>query len=212
MITRKSILFIVPLSLALSACSSVNLRLPAPLSRCETPLGTVAVAESRSNLQQYGLPSATALLTKVMEQSNCFTVNTGVGPQRQRGSVDWTITPSLSFENFNQESTSRLETVPLLGGIVNRTRGFLGGEEAAFLLAQALLVAAEGRTSREAGRGEGNAKRASLNLFGFSGLGPDFEAASGAYMQTEAGKIAALAFMQAHNRLVKALRPPIPRR
>ncbi len=205
--TKHSILFIIPFSMALSACSSLNLQLPAPLSRCPEPLGTVVVADA--DLQQYGLPSPALIIRNIMQQSGCFRQAGSLGPRPQaRGEATWIITPALVIQNFSAEAASRLETVPLLGGVVNRARGLLGGEEAAFLEAQASLTAADGRTGRRVSQTDGNAKRASLSLFGFTGLDPEFEAQGGAYTQTETGKIVSFAFMEAHNRLVKALRPP----
>jgi len=207
--TKRSILFIIPFSMALSACGSLSLQLPAPLSRCPEPLGTVVVADA--NLQQYGLPSAARIVRSIMKQSGCFqpTGSQQVGPRPQaRGEADWIVTPALVIQNFSAEAASRLETVPLLGGVMNRARGLFGGEEAAFLEAQASLVAADGRTGRQVSQVSGETRRSSLNLFGFTGLGPEFEAQGGAYTETETGKIVTFAFMEAHNRLVKALRPP----
>ncbi len=199
--TKHSILFIIPFSMALSACSSLNL-LPAPLSHCPEPLGTVVVADV--DLQQYGLPSPALIIRNIMQQSGCFRQAGSLGPRPQvRAAVDWNITPALVIQNFNAEAASRLETVPLLGGVVNRARGLLGGEEAAFLEAQASLTATDG-SGRQAARGDGSAKRARLSLFNLTAFGTQ----GGAYTQTETGKIVTLAFIQAHNRLVKALRPP----
>jgi curli biogenesis system outer membrane secretion channel CsgG len=202
------------------------------VSRCDTPLGYVAVVEldayALEILWRYRLRSPGPLLRMVIQQSGCFTVvERGVGveavlQERQlaaRGQLrsgsamgegqlvaaDYILTPSVIFSNDNA------------GGVRAGLGDFVGSRWASltpgvkFKEAQTGLTLVDARTGIQVGAAETTTRKADLSLsawmFGRGGYS-SFEG----YGNTAEGKLIASSLVTNFNALVSTVRHRLPTR
>ena len=180
--------------------------------------------------QHYKLPNPIPMLKLMMAQSGCFqVVDRGAASkalQRERElssqgelasnkntskgqmvSADWVITPEVIFQDESAGGGS-------LGGGVGALFGPIGmaiGSAVSIqnMEAQTMLTAVSVKTGIQEAIAEGSAEKKDIGVGGFGimggakGLGA---VGGGAYQSTDIGKIVLAAFMDAHNKLVDALR------
>ncbi len=204
------------------------------LTRCESPIATVALAESPygySVLSSYQLPASPLPLVRlIMQQSNCFrVVDRSAG---LRGAVQeqelkaqgilkestvvkkgegigarLTLTPSLTFSenNAGQGWAGILQMIPGL-------REFAGlAANVKFKEAQVVLLLVDNETTEQRAAATGSARATDLGLGGFT-LGKIAGGGLG-WSNTNEGKVIAAAFLDAHNKLVTQARAmPITQR
>ena len=198
------------------------------LTKCAKPLGVAALVEPEASntlyasLAKHNLPNPLPMLKLMMSQSNCFRVaDRGAGSkalERERAlasagelsstkntkkgqmvSADWVITPNIIFQDSNAGDGSIA-----LGGLVP-FGALLGSVKVNNIEAQTLLTAVSVQTGLQDAVAEGTAKKKDLT-FGGGGIGAGFIGGGGAYASTDVGKIVTFAFMDAHNKLVVALK------
>lgn len=232
-------------ALSLSACSSMDMGSTAAkteatgsaggansqnanskLTRCNAPLGTIAVEEDTSSpwygilTSQYQLGSTAPVLKLMIQQSNCFVVvdrgramnnmmqeralaqsgelrqNSNFG-KGQMVSADYTLTPSITFSNNNAGNIGSL-----VGGLLGPVGAIVGGSASA-KEASTLLTLVDNRSGVQVAAAEGSAKN-----WDFGAIGGLFGGAAGGigggYANTAEGKVIVAAFMDSYNGIVKA--------
>lgn len=196
------------------------------LERCNKPLGTMAVAEPQDYvtqaLQQAGLPKPNGLIRIIVQQSNCFmVVERGVamqniqqeraladGGQLRKGSnmgkgqlatADYVMTPEVVFKNNDAGGVGGL-----LGGLFGSVGAVIGGS-LKFKEAQTTLTVADTRSGIQVASATGASQKTDWALGGLLG-GGGVGLGLGAYENTAEGKVVAMAFLDAYNSVVKAIR------
>ncbi len=200
------------------------------LTRCQAPIGTVALVEPRAEmlqgLQQIGLSSPVPILKLLMARSGCFqVVDRGAASralQRERelaaqgelqaGSnigggqlvaADYLVTPNVLFQDPDAGGSN---LGGILGGLLPGVLGAVaGGIETTNLEAQVLLTLTNVRSGVQEAVAEGSAQKRDV---GFNvgalllGGGVGAGGVGGAYTSTDVGKIVMVAFVDGLNKLV----------
>jgi curli biogenesis system outer membrane secretion channel CsgG len=199
------------------------------LEKCSNPLGTVAIIEDtnaawyRILTGQYKLGSVTPVIRMLIQQSNCFVVvergiglESGVMKERQlmeagelrkssnfkKGQLvaaDYTISPSITF---SEGDTSKIGgALGVIGG------GLLGAIASAISTKEAsvTLLLIDNRSGVQVAASEGSAK--TYDIGGLGALfGSNLGGIGGGYANTPEGKVLVAAFLDAYNKLVKAVK------
>jgi Uncharacterized protein involved in formation of curli polymers len=199
------------------------------LEKCEKPLGTLAIAEDtnaawyRLLTGQFKLGSTIPVLRLIIQQSNCFAVverglalESGVMKERelmqtgelrqesnfrkgQLVAADYTLTPSINF--------SERGTKGGFGGIGGGVAGMVAGVLSSLKINEAstVLVLVDNRSGVQVAAAEGSAR--TFDIGGLGGLfGSGLGAIAGGYANTPEGKTLTAAFLDAYNKLVKAVK------
>ncbi|MBX0311928.1 MAG: CsgG/HfaB family protein [Sulfurihydrogenibium sp.] len=199
------------------------------LERCEKPLGTLAIVEDTSAAWyrlltgQFKLGSTIPVLRLIIQQSNCFVVverglglESGVMKERelmqtgelrqesnfrkgQLVAADYTLIPSI---NFSEKGTKGG-----FGGIGGGVGGLIGGVLASLKINEAstVLVLVDNRSGVQVAAAEGSAR--TFDIGGLGGLfGSGFGGIAGGYANTPEDKTLTAAFLDAYNKLVKAVK------
>jgi curli biogenesis system outer membrane secretion channel CsgG len=197
------------------------------LSRCDSPIATIALAESPYGYQvlsSYQLPpSPLPLIRLIVQQSNCFrVVDRAAGlratvqeqelkdkgilkaetvvPKGEGIGAKFTLTPSLTFSenNAGQGWAAILNLIPGL-------RDFSGvAGNVKFKEAQVVLLLVDNETTEQKAAATGSARATDLGLGGIA-LGK-FPGGGLGWSNTNEGKVIAAAFLDAHNKLVVQVR------
>lgn len=199
------------------------------LIRCEVPLGTAALVEDDiPNLTQVGLPSPIPLLRLMMTNSGCFQVvdrgrasevmrkerdllkkgelQEGSGPTPgQMIAADYLITPNVIFQD---EDAGGHSLQIGLGGLASGLLGLLGGGiDTTNIEAQTLLTLTNIHTGLQEAIAEGSARKQDIS-YGLGAIVLESLGLGGglsAYEDTDIGKLTALAFQDAYNKLIMSL-------
>jgi curli biogenesis system outer membrane secretion channel CsgG len=199
------------------------------LEKCSNPLGTVAIIEDtnaawyRILTGQYKLGSVTPVIRMLIQQSNCFVVvergiglESGVMKERQlmeagelrkssnfkKGQLvaaDYTVSPSITF---SEGDTSKIGGAlgAVGGGLLGAIAGAISTKEASVTL---LLI--DNRSGVQVAASEGSAK--TYDIGGLGALfGSNLGGIGGGYANTPEGKVLVTAFLDAYNKLVKAVK------
>lgn len=196
------------------------------LEKCDKPLGKMAVAEPQDYvlqaLQQAGLPKPNGLIRIMIQQSNCFiVVERGVafqniqqeralaqGGELRKGSnmgkgqlatADYVMTPEVAFKN-NDAGGGGAALGALFGSV-----GTVVGAGLKFKEAQTTLTVADTRSGIQVASGSGATSKTDWNIGGLLGGGGG-SLGLGAYENTAEGKVIAMAFLDAYNNVVNAIR------
>lgn len=196
------------------------------LERCGKPLGTMAVAEPQDYvtqaLQQAGLPKPNGMIRIIIQQSNCFiVVERGVAMQNiqqeralmdsgqlrkgsnmgkgQLATADYVMTPEVVFKNNDAGGVGAI-----LGGLFGSVGAVVGGG-LKFKEAQTTLTVADTRSGIQVASATGASQKTDYGLGGIVG-GGGAVLGLGAYENTAEGKVVAMAFLDAYNSVVKAVR------
>lgn len=196
------------------------------LEKCDKPLGILAVAEPQDYvmqaLQQAGLPKPNGLIRIMIQQSNCFmVVERGVAMQNiqqeraladngqlrkssnmgkgQLATADYVMTPEVVFKNNDAGGIGGA-----LGGLFGPIGAAVGGS-LKFKEAQATLTVADTRSGIQVASASGSSQKTDWGLGGLLG-GGGAALGLGAYENTAEGKVVAMAFLDAYNSVVNAVR------
>jgi hypothetical protein len=196
------------------------------LEKCGKPLGTLAVSEPQDYvmqaLQQAGLPKPNGLIRIMVQQSNCFmVVERGVamqniqqeraladGGQLRKGSnmgkgqlatADYVMTPEVVFKNNDAGGIGGA-----VGGLLGHVGAAIGGS-LKFKEAQTTLTVADTRSGIQVASASGSSQKTDWGLGGLLG-GGGAGLGLGAYENTAEGKVVAMAFLDAYNTVVNAVR------
>lgn len=199
------------------------------ISKCEKPMGAVAVVEPQdyvmSSLSSYGLSSPTSLIRLMIQQSNCFlVVERGIGMQNamqerelaasgqlrsksnmgggQMVAADFVLTPNVIFSENDAGGLGGA-----VGGLLSRKNPLLGAVAGGlkFKEAQTSMLLADARSGVQVVAAEGSTRKADLKL-GAALFGGGAAGAIGGYGNTNEGKIIAAALMDNFNKVVGAVR------
>lgn len=193
------------------------------LSKCEKPVGTLAVvepnAQSLNGLRRYGLDSPTSLIRVYAQKSNCFVVvERGRGLQTMQGerqlansgdlkqdanvgggqmeAADFYLTPDVIFSEGNSGGIGGA-----VGGMLgNKTGGVVGGG-LKFKEAQTSLLLGDVRSGVQVAAADGKAKKADIGAAVGGLLGGVGVAAAG-YTKTNEGKVIAASYLNNYNKIV----------
>lgn len=195
------------------------------LERCGKKLGTIAVVEPQDfmmkALAQYSLPSPTQMIRLVVQQSGCFAVvERGLGMQNlaqeraladggqmrqgqnmgrgQMVTADYVMTPDVMFNNGNAGGLGGI------GAIFGPIGAVIGGA-IKFKTAQVTLTMADTRSSLQVAATTGSSQATDFGIGGLVG-GSGGSLGLGAYENTAQGKVVAMAFLDAYNQMVRAVR------
>ena len=196
------------------------------LEKCDKPLGTLAVSEPQDYvmqaLQQNGLGKPNGLIRLMIQQSNCFmVVERGVAFQNiqqeraladggqlrkdsnmgkgQLATADYVMTPEVVFKNNDAGGVGAA-----LGGVFGAV-GAVVGAGLKFKEAQTTLTVADTRSGIQVAAATGSSKKTDWGVGGLLG-GGGAALGLGAYENTAEGKVVAMAFLDAYNGVVKAVR------
>jgi hypothetical protein len=202
---------------------------PSDLTRCDKPMGTVAVVEPQAHvvaaLYRYKLGSPTGLIRLMIQQSNCFlVVERGAGMQNlmqeralaksgelrqdsnmgggQMVTADYVLTPAVVFSENNAGGVGG--GIASLFGTPGRVVGALAGG-LQFKEAQTSMLLADARSSLQVAAAEGSAKKADFRLGGLL-AGAGTAGALGGYANTNEGKVVAASFADNYNGIVRSVR------
>jgi hypothetical protein len=203
------------------------------VERCDHPLGTIAVSESRgassTALQSYALGSPVALLRIMIQQSNCFQVvehgAAMAGLQQERAlaadgqmlsgsnigkgqlqAADFVMTPSVQFAANNTGGIGGAISDyggRLFGGLGRVAGGIAGNMK--FKEAQTSLLIADVRSGMQVAAEEGVATKTDFGISGWSWGGRDYSRLGG-YTNTPEGKMVAASLLDNYNRIVQKIR------
>jgi curli biogenesis system outer membrane secretion channel CsgG len=229
----KPIQISISVALLLGSASLRAEETSSTVERCEHPLGTIAVSESRgasyTALQSYGLGSPAALLRIMIQQSNCFQVvergaamadlqqeramaangdmlagsNIGKG---QLQSADFVMTPNVQFAANNTGGIGGAISDyggRLFGGL-GRVAGGLAGNMK-FKEAQTSLLISDVRSGIQVAAEEGVATKTDFGISGWSWGHGDYSRLGG-YTNTPEGKMVAASLLDNYNRIVLKIR------
>jgi hypothetical protein len=199
----------------------------AVLEQCDSPKGTIAVAEPQSHvimtLSRYNLPPPTSLLRQYIQNSNCFQVvergramrniqqerslsESGMLQQganmggAQMVTADFVMTPDVIFKDGNAGGAGVGAAVgSLFGGIGSLVGAVAGGVK--FQEAQTTLTMADTRSTIQVAAASGTYKKADWAFGGVLGA-----IGGGAYTSTDEGKIVAAALLDNYNNIVRDVR------
>jgi curli biogenesis system outer membrane secretion channel CsgG len=197
------------------------------LSKCEKPVGTLAVVEPNSQslngLRRYGLDSPTSLIRVYAQKSNCFVVvERGRGLQTMQGerqlansgdlkqdanvgggqmeAADFYLTPDVIFSEGNSGGIGGA-----VGGMLgNKTGGVVGGG-LKFKEAQTSLLLGDVRSGVQVAAADGKAKKADIGA-AVGGLLGGVGVAAGGYTKTNEGKVIASSFLNNYNKIVASVK------
>ncbi len=211
-----------------SAAGSSSQGANSDLQRCDRPLGTLGIIESRDDWyywmnRQYGVQSTEPILRLIAQQSNCFVVversRTGLdaamterdleesGELRsnsnfgkgQVAAADYALKPTMIFRDNNTGGVGGA-----IGGLFGSVGAAVGGA-VNYKQAQALLTLVDNRSTVQVAAAEGSAK--GFDVAGFGGrAGTKTLAALSAYTKTPEGKVVVGALFDAFNNMVIGLR------
>jgi len=197
------------------------------LETCDTPKGTLAVAEPQNHviaaLARYNLPAPSSLLRQYVQKSNCFTVvergraMQNIAQERdlassgmlQSGSnmgggqmltADFIMTPDVLFKDKNAGGAGLGAAVGSLFGSVGSVVGAVAGG-IKFQEAQTTLLLADTRSGVQVASATGTSKQADWAFGGLLG-----GVAGGAYTSTDEGKVVAAALLDNYNNIVRDVR------
>jgi len=199
------------------------------LAYCDSPLGTVAVAEPQEHvvlaLNNFGLQSPTGLIRLMIQQSNCFLiVERGVAMQNimqerqlaesgqlrgqsnmgggQMITADFLLTPSVVFSEDDAGGIGGA-----VGGLFRRGGGLIGAVAGGlkFKEAQTTMLLADARTTLQVAAAEGSAKKTDFSFGGLFGGGGG-AAAVGGYGNTNEGKVIAASLANNYNEILQVVR------
>lgn len=202
------------------------------LEKCDKPLGTLAVSEPQDYvmhaLQQQGLGKPNSLIRIMVQQSNCFmVVERGVAMQNiqqeralaesgqlrkdsnmgkgQLATADYVMTTEVVFKNNNAGGVGgSAAAVGSMFGVLGAIGGaVVGGLK--FQEAQTTLTVADTRSGIQVAAATGASQKGDWALGGLLG-GGGAALGLGAYENTAEGKVVAMAFLDAYNNVVKAVR------
>lgn len=211
------------------------------LLRCDSPVATVALAESPHGYATggYNLPTSPVPLIKLMvQQSGCFRVmDRGAGLRgtvqeselRESGvlrpnstvakgrgyEAQYTLTPSLTFS----ESDAGRGLAGIMG-MIPVLRDLIGlAEQVKFKEAQTALLLSDNETTEQVAAATGAARTTDLGIGGIM-IGRLGGASGAGWSNTNEAKVVAAAFLDTHNALVEQVRalqakplpPPVPSR
>lgn len=199
------------------------------LEKCDTPSGTIAVAEPLDFVSQalakYHLPPPNGLLRLIIQRSNCFQIverglalknlmrerslansgqllsgsNVGGG---QLITADFILTPKVSFSEGDAGGAGAV--VGTIGSAIFGTLGSVAGTVVGnmkFKEAQTTLLVTDARSGIQVASEAGSVSKADWQLSGFHG-----GAGVGAYTNSDEGKIVASAFLDNYNEIIKSMR------
>ena len=199
------------------------------LNKCPSPIGTAVLLEEMPMQQYYALSipgyrapvNPAPLVALMMRASNCFIVLArgatseliqreralAESGQLQKGSnmgagqmvaADYILQPQIVYEDQNAGGGA-------LGGGVFRKRSLLGGLfKKKKVSAQVMLTLTNVRTSVQEAAVEGSATKSDIALGGFGWM-KSAGVGGGVYESTDIEKVIAIAFTDAHNKLVAQL-------
>lgn len=200
------------------------------LLRCDSPVATVALAESPHGYATggYNLPTSPVPLIKLMvQQSGCFRVmDRGAGLRgtvqeselRESGvlrpnstvakgrgyEAQYTLTPSLTFS----ESDAGRGLAGIMGMIpvLRDLAGLIGmAEQVKFKEAQTALLLSDNETTEQVAAATGAARTTDLGIGGIM-IGRLGGASGAGWSNTNEAKVVAAAFLDTHNALVEQVR------
>ena len=199
----------------------------ATLEHCDSPKGTLAVAEPQSHvmaaLARYRLPSPTSLLRQYVQNSNCFqVVERGIAMQNiqqerdlsesgmlqqdsnmgggQMVTADFVMTSNILFQDNNAGGAGLGAAVGSLFGSGGTLVGsVLGGIK--FQEAETTLIVADARSTIQVASASGTYKDYDWAFGGILGA-----VGGGAYTSTDEGKIVAAALLDNYNNIVRQVR------
>lgn len=199
----------------------------AVLEQCDSPKGTIAIAEPQSyliiTLARYNLPPPTGLLRQYIQNSNCFQVvergramrniqqerdlsesgmlqrdaNMGGG---QMVTADFVMTPDVIFKDGNAGGAGVGAAVGSLFGPIGSLVGVVAGG-VKFQEAQTTLTMTDTRSTIQVAAASGTYKKADWAFGGVLGA-----IGGGAYTSTDEGKIVAAALLDNYNNIVRDVR------
>lgn len=215
-----------------AAGGATAINAPDFMERCNKPVGTASISEDNESAyfkhaERYGLTSAAQSLRLFAQQSNCFVIvergngliataaereledsgemragsNFGKG---QMAAADYTIEPSLIFQDQNAGGTSG-GLIGVLGTVLAGASGKVQHKEA-----QAMLLMIDNRSGIQVSISEGSARGTDKELF-IGALGTPL--AGGfidSYARTHQDKIIVGSYLDAFNNMVKAVRNYVP--
>jgi curli biogenesis system outer membrane secretion channel CsgG len=197
------------------------------LQHCSRPVGTMAISEEDESAyfkhgERYGLRSPAQSLRLFAQQSNCFVIvergevlhdierekylertgdlrpgsNMGRG---QMAAADYTVQPSLVFEDFHAGGTKG----GILGTLGSALVGLSGKVE--YKDVQAMLIMIDNRSGVQVSIAEGSARGVDKDIF-IGGLTAPLSAGFiESYARTHQDKIIVGAYLDAFNNLVSAV-------
>jgi len=215
-----------------AAGGSTAINAPEFMQRCDKPVGTASISEDNEtayfkHAARYGLNSSAQSLRLFAQQSNCFVIvergdgliptaaereledsgelregsNFGKG---QLAAADYTIEPSLVFQDQNAGGTSG-GLFGVLGTVLAGASGKVQHKEA-----QAILVMIDNRSGIQVSVSEGSARGTDKELF-IGALGTPFTGGFiDSYARTHHEKVIVGSYLDAFNNLVKAVRNYVP--
>jgi len=205
------------------------------LKRCDRPVGTMSISEDDESAyykhaERYGLNSPAQSLRLFAQQSNCFVIvergatlkntqferqldrsgelrpGSNFGPGQMAG-ADYTVTPTLIFQDNNAGGTS--------GGLFGTLGTVLIGAsgKVKYKDAQAMLTMVDNRSGVQVSIAEGSARGVNKDIY-IGGLGgsPLGAAFIESYARTHQEKIIVGAYLDAFNNLVESVRNYVPQR
>lgn len=207
-----------PAPTAVAAASS-----PAVLPRCDRPIDTIALVENPENiLTNMGLTSPLPILRLMISQSNCFTVvdrgaalaaieaehiRTGQKGGPKVKAARYFLTPQIVFQNSGSTSvggaiSSFMGNLPLGGaqGVVGTIAANINQTTSE---AQTVLFLTDGKTGTQVAAAQGSARTSEVG-FSTTGMG-SLLGSGGAYAQTDTGKTAMAALVDAYANLVRGM-------
>jgi len=215
-----------------SAAGQTGQNAAVSLSRCDGPLGKVAVYEpqdaAQKALSQLKLPSPTGLIRLMVQQSGCFLVverglalqnmlqerqlaSQGLGKDAasmgggQIEAADFILTPDVVFsENNAGGAGAGLAGLGSLLGPIGMLAGAVVGAMK-FKQAQTSLLLSDARSGIQMAAAEGSAEKADFNFGAVMG-GTSAIGGAGAYGNTNEGKVVSAAFLDAFNKVVDSLK------
>jgi hypothetical protein len=197
--------------------------------KCEAPKGTIAVHEPQSDLiarlRGFGLASPTAVIRKIIQESNCFQViERGVAMQNmmqerqladsgmlqqdtnmgkgQMATADFLLTPNITFSENNAGGASA-GMLGVFGG-AGRMLGALAGS-LKFKEAETSMLLVDARSGIQVAAVEGKAEKTDFALGGAL-FGGGMAGGGGGYTNTNEGKIIVASFLDNWNKLVRNVR------
>jgi len=196
------------------------------LERCDAPLGTLTVVEDQDGdwyrymTGDLRLPSTIPLMRMIIQQSNCFVVvERGRGMRNmaqeralmdsgemrrnsrfgkgQLVAADYTLNPSVDFSTSDAGGIAGI--LGAFGGKAAIAGALVGGLK--FKKAETTLALIDNRSGVQLAIARGQGHKTNFAL-GAGGPGGGF----GAWSNTPEGKVIGLAFADAYNQMVRALR------
>ncbi len=193
----------------------------AKVTRCNAPLGTVALVEEQNpSLARAGLSSPLPVLRLLLSQSGCFNVvdrgqaltriqeeqaltGTG-GSKRKLVAAQYFLTPNILLQDSNSGGAGAAigALSSMLPAELSALGGALGYQASE---AQAVLFLTQTSTGLQVATSEGSAQTRDWTFGGLGG-GNGIGGGLGSYASTDIGKTVIAALIDAHNNMVTELR------